>query len=1037
MSIKSRFSHAVNSLFMYTGIMRRQDVLNTLIAGTEPEQQADTRLKIIKGEEKLSPSELDITDLFQGQERGFCAYEIVEKLEEFKNGEGKGEASAELDKAINVICNKEVSFGEFPYKPLKGGKPTTDLDVFSHGLQKIKIAKKKMHLAINNEAKELNQSPKEPSKEKPTLSALVINNSMMNPGVRQCDGAAIFMNSIPTIEMSRCVPYLDIVLSTGAPPLDPEDRVNSISLLQFFGGNFKATDTNKQIATSYDVSTKDFVAPKSATEEVQGKAKAGELPTKGSAGMEIFTTPQTLVRGDEPYLGDGNSARAAPVIDRFRPFMSLVSFKVDIAPSVGLIAMKTASLSLVLHDRSRLAEIAELIKPDLFSSTELIITYGWSHPDGMRGINVWGEFLDSLKCTEKFGITNSQFSFDEVGQVNINIKLSLKGSVDEKTVKIADGEGIQGSQTAMAKIQKAMRLFRKKNPKYKEIKGKYGRKSKTVNYEFNISDVSSTRSIMKLDEKTQKQVEAYIKKSKSGRADDKELAGILKDWLEQKKKTQSLITEAINRKMSSLSIIKALGHSAAADKIYEVGSLKTGKDGPFADPFIVEINRQKKKINCGKVVKRKRKGKKGTEFIKDDNSLEYTSFGALLLQFVGRPLASTGNFDEVQFVFYPFNDKASYMANLPVCNFPIKIDEFKSAYTKASIVSANMGIGQFIGFVGSKFISAKNAEAYGFESFYEPDKEDANKMVLKDKYDDDRKAFLDARDEVLCDAAGDEHWGKYQEYKKSKGKGTPPQTKFRNPRLQYVKECLKGKSDDVTILRIHVYDAALSSFSTLADIWKDAQSDSLSGISTYFSSAVKETKEGPKKKAFTDFIKKALKSKVVAYVDDEDTTSFDPAKDADKPLKVVAGALATKSLIKQFIPSIDYGNATSNVLNASVSSNMTPGLGDINIMRAGLGSGLTSLGTRDSGLPLAVAPVSLSISSHGFPFAAFSQQFFIDFNTGTNVDNIYRCSKISHSIDPGSFKTDMSFVQLNAYGQYTNLASQISVAVKEIESKTK
>jgi len=114
---------------------------------------------------------------------------------------------------------------------------------------------------------------------------------------------------------------------------------------------------------------------------------------------------------------------------------------------------------------------------------------------------------------------------------------------------------------------------------------------------------------------------------------------------------------------------------------------------------------------------------------------------------------------------------------------------------------------------------------------------------------------------------------------------------------------------------------------------------------------------------------------------------------------------------------------------------MTPGLGDINAIRSGLGTGLTSLGSRDSGLPLAVAPVQLSISSMGFPFAAFAQQFFIDFNTGTNVDNIYRCSKVSHTISPGEFKTDMSFFQINAYGQYTNMASQISTALKEIKSK--
>jgi len=1033
--MKQRFEHAVDALHMYFGIQRRQDFLDTILAGSSPKDHADKQMAMITGEEKISPNIGDITSLFQSQERAFFAHEIVTELDKFKTD--GGDAAKELEESINVICEADLSFGKFPYKPLEGDKPTASLGAFSYHFKISSIKNKKIELKVPEGGKILNENPKEPSKDKPVLSAIMINSSLMNPGMRQTDGAAIFMNGIPTMEMSRCVPYLDILVNTASDPLSKDGKINSMSLLQFFGGNFEAKDANKQIATAKDMRLKNFVAPKAAQDKVAAKAKAGDLTTKSAAGMEIFTTPQTLVMGDEMFYEEGHSGRTAPVIDRFRPLMSVNDFKVDIAPSVGFIPMKRATLDLVLHDRSRMGEIAEFIKPDLFNQTELIITYGWSHPDGFTGANVWGEFLDSLKCTEKYSVINSQFSFDEVGQVKISLKLSLKGSMSDDMTKITDDADLKGPLEAMNNLQKMMKALRKKYPKMDEIKKpRRGKKSKGVYYDFSVSDVSTTNSIMGLDTTAQKGIERFIKMQKKNEGDEAELAKILDKFLKERGKVKKTIGKVVNEKIQSIKAKRIVGHGeglTAPDKFYDVGSVAIGPKGPYQDPFLVEIARKKVRINAEYKV-RSRKGKE-TTYKTEKNTTQYTSLGSLLMQFVGRPLAATGNFDEVQFVFYPFNDKASYVASIPVCCFPIKITDFQKEYEKASKISHSMPIGAFIGFLGSKFVSSQHAEAYGLSAMYEPDKEDNNKMVLTDTYAKNNQSLLDFKEERLCDAY--DLWAELLEHKKPKSKAPAPQVKFRMPRLQLLKECLKGSSDDVTILRIHVFDAAQSSYSTLADIWKDAQNTSLGAISSHFSTAMKEKDVSKKKASFVKYISEALEAGILQYIDDPGKTTFDGTGDADQSFKVVAGALSTKKYIKRFIPSIDYGNATSNITNASVSSAMTPGLGDINAMRSGLGGGVTSLGSRDSGLPLAVLPVQLTIASQGFPFAAFSQQFFIDFNTGTNVDNIYRCSKISHSISPGDFKTSMSFVQINAYGQYTNMASQVANSLKEIKAKIK
>ena len=53
----------------------------------------------------------------------------------------------------------------------------------------------------------------------------------------------------------------------------------------------------------------------------------------------------------------------------------------------------------------------------------------------------------------------------------------------------------------------------------------------------------------------------------------------------------------------------------------------------------------------------------------------------------------------------------------------------------------------------------------------------------------------------------------------------------------------------------------------------------------------------------------------------------------------------------------------------------------------------------------------------GCPIANLYQQFYVDFGTGTTLDNLYYVTSIKHSLAPGQFKTDMTFVPNDAYGK--------------------
>ena len=70
------------------------------------------------------------------------------------------------------------------------------------------------------------------------------------------------------------------------------------------------------------------------------------------------------------------------------------------------------------------------------------------HPDGLHlaGDNTDNPFatlLNSMRVIEKYKIVNSEFSFDEVGQVEIGVSLSMMGIMSFDTSDISKGPGVK------------------------------------------------------------------------------------------------------------------------------------------------------------------------------------------------------------------------------------------------------------------------------------------------------------------------------------------------------------------------------------------------------------------------------------------------------------------------------------------------------------------------------------------------------------------------------------------------------------------
>jgi hypothetical protein len=109
-------------------------------------------------------------------------------------------------------------------------------------------------------------------------------------------------------------------------------------------------------------------------------------------------------------------------------------------------------------------------------------------------------------------------------------------------------------------------------------------------------------------------------------------------------------------------------------------------------------------------------------------------------------------------------------------------------------------------------------------------------------------------------------------------------------------------------------------------------------------------------------------------------------------------------------------------------------LASVNMLRAGLRGDTAAPGVRDSGVPLQVTPVTLSLTTIGCPIVNYGQNFFVDFGTGTTIDNVYAVTGIDHSISKGKFETKLKMTSIDAFGKYNSMIENVTKALNVIKS---
>ena len=861
-----------------------------------------------------------------------------------------------------------------------------------------------------------NTAPEAPTKETPNISIMQFHDVALNFANRDAGVVGTFMNMVPTIEMSKCQPFVDVKIITTIDPIDASGNLgDGISIFKFLKGKASAMEGGEmnllgQMASAKPQGMEPTLVLKKNEDGTTAYDENGQPDYEETkvtvAGMEVFTSPQTMVDGDNFHTdlgppGTVDQLRATPTIDRFRPFMTFKSLNLKVAPTRGMMSTKTGDINFILHDRSRLHEISSFVRPSGLGEIELMVTYGWTHPEYNQGTNPIADLLGSMSQTQKYGVQNSTLSFNDVGEVNIKCKIYTKGSYETTNWLITSAE-ISDQMAVVQSLLKAIRELKRK------LRADLGDNEEMVGQDV-LGKANSAQAIMGLSREDRAELATLVRSLKRNEGDYKELG----------------------EKLGSLTGT-AVSFGNMIDTWFT--TITDGLDKK-PDPFI------------------KSQEKNGIRQTGEDTDTDpirgkdHVSFARVCLDMIAAPLAATNKFDEVQIMFYPFNAQSSWCYDLDIGSFPINKANFKKLMKEEFKKRPAMTIAAFIGRMNSVFFGNLACDAYGFADLYDRDPE-TGKAKLAKAYERNQteKAKVSSEKKKVLETAY----------------STGATYTFKRPQVQMQIECVPGKPNEpggeaLSILRLHFFDKAATSYSGFSQMWDSLRSSLSSGINRAAiaeNQAFEEAKDatGPANQGSNHGeswgrnweVIEGMDPAIIEIVNSEnvaDWIDFEPVPDnagnepieeevdaakatLEKPyVRINGGPAGLRYLLTRNMPSIKYGTSTSAVIAASLATNSDSKMATIHMTSQ---KEAKSSPGQDDGLPLRTFPSTLSLECYGCPLINFGQQFFVDFGTGTSLDDVYAVTGIDHSLSPGEFKTKLKMTPLMKFGQFQSMTQNIS-----------
>lgn len=832
------------------------------------------------------------------------------------------------------------------------------------------------------------------SKSEKGAAVICSDENFISPLTMAARDAEIFFNFIPSIVMSRCIPYLstDFVFDRS---FLKNSRLNAPSLLKFLLGS---QDVTKGHAGDFSEGTANDMMVQGNSIKADYADSSKEFPSDLTiGGMELFTAPQTLTNPTTAIAG----SRYVSVLDNFRPLASIESLNVEVRPTFGMMTYKTANLVLVVHDRSRLHELADLIKPLIYAQTTVWLTYGWRHP--VEPNNPYANFINNkMLVREPYGIVNSSYEFDQVGQVKINLQLYTRGVQELKDIRVTDTKNsFKDLERQIEKIANDIQRYREKlkldnsSGVLKEIRA------------YQVIEAGSFGSFPNMDPKEVSELISKIDKTflKESNKIDREAAEGLKKSLQElyaiegSKEKKFAFNERFNNRAD-----------AAVKKLFD--EVRSG-----VDLFLMTKEKDEarsKQLDVPKHPFVELTSKYNDTVFREKNNRSpkqfrrLVSFGKLFSTFMMNAVATMSSIDELQIFFYPFNESAGRAASTNIAEFPIDmsvfLDQFKDHI--ATRKTDRITMEEFLKLVIDSQLQDVRGPGYGFFTYFEPyDPKVSSPQLKKNQAENYETALAQQSDKLgpFKMPAVDVFVEASQVSPNSSSSSDLLKIFERNTSE------LTGNVNDANftkVLRIHIFDKTIDPYPLAGAILR---TDEKTGLP-------KHEKLNAK---FKSIIEKSIKN-----FDQELLLQTGQRLKADDRFGVQItdndANETIKRLVSLTIPTIIYGGNASTITNIQIQSKQDPLLTSVQMLasKAGRPAVTQPNGGGTMGLPLRVVPAQITINSLGCPLARYAQAFFLDCNTGTTVDNRIGVTGITHTISPGRFETTLNASWWDSYGTF-------------------
>jgi hypothetical protein len=929
------------------------------------------------------------------------------------------------------------------------------------------------------ENKDLNKNPKnDPERLSPNLGAIVIKKHGIGLPSKNSDHLNIFFNAIPAIEMSRCVPYIDIAIVTRTEENLP-NNINNATFMRFIkeekNGNLVLDESiGLSSAKPFDFNS------------IFGIDEYSIENSLDISMMDIFSAPQVMananVNNDIKYTKGiyGNE-----VLEPIAPLLSLTDLSIDIAGmGIALFSSKVGSINLKLHDRSRLADISHLISPRNFGTTKMIIEFGWSHPEGnLANENIIGQFLNSLRDRSIYTVKTSNFSFSEGNVVNIGLTLACYGDQHCTNVSSACGRLVPANvfKSGINSILTGLKNNRLENNSDKL-------KIKEVRNVMKVELRNSVKNDNLIEFETYAKIVKAYKEYKKNNLLKNEVKNALKVIIDPDKVSDSLDEDKINE---SKKLRKTTINKLMFEKLYAL-PFKDEHSNFLSDKFITSYNNADSKNFYLESI---------NKFLPAGE--EYISLGKLFMSFIGHPLAMSGVFDEVQIVFYPLNMHSAGASIHTTASMPIEYSLIQSVITEKLKNNSDINVKSFFNLIESKIIRDRSLSVYGISSVIREynskiekknnDLEfiDAKKSIEREKKEQEavlneyvqsqRSELLTDIETLKADSAGNEQISNRQKTFEEdiKNKSENLESKFLNStvkeraKVKQIEEQIasdrKNLKNDIktqcqqiykqldseireskfvrpnlslymeTLTQSNPAQTISSSAYDLVSILDGSYLKTLAsqvGIDRFASNTGTQkticrvhiydenSSSNPRKK----LIQNIMTENVVS-----DLIKKDKTIDISKLMKDLGlnTSVKIKNYIKNSYPSITYGSNNSTVQGISITSNVSDQVSQvIQISSYAKRNNPQSNASQVNDIEeITVVPSSISLRTMGNPFISRGNEIYIDFGTNTTLDNIYVVKSVSHNISNGKFETNVNLIY-SGQGDTRSIAGQIKNTIE-------